>query len=353
MKKKEKATPIINEDADSKKKTKRRKKNLTPEESEARKALNIIKAKCLTAIICAVVIALSISSIFGKLSEALTPPSAALSELDSELSISDDYFTEDNIFTDSSDTSADTPTQEGNTSSEEGSTADSTVSDNAVTDSNAVSTPLTYSKAELITYYNNCLKKSYSQSKMNATKTEFVDVSVSGIDIGSFKFDVDKIVQDIVDKNTTANNKPQTKSFANGTSSDGVLAEKFVLPANLYEGAVKNIKAVKQGSGYKVAILLNQESCPYTELPPFNSSCAWPLDFTVIDFGWALEIYNCSFNYPGTLLTALIDSQNRVTSVKVEMPLTISNANAKAIGLVNINVSSISGKWTCVNQMTF
>ncbi len=353
MKKKETADFDTNE-SNKIRKDKKNKISLTPEEAEAKKALNTVKIQCIAAILCAVIVALSISSAFGKMSEAITPATSASLESDDEFGLS----MEEEFFADEEAVAADTDLTSEVTSAESNTIADESLNDTTdkSTDSsveNTDATPLTYSKAQLIAYYNSCLKKSYAQPKMNATKTEFVDVSVSGIDIGSFDFDVDSIVQNIVDKNTTANNKPQTKSFVNGEADDGVLASKFVLPVNLYDGAVKNIKATKQGSGYKILILLNQESCPYTELPPFNSSCAWPLDFTVIDFGWALAIHNCTFNYPGTLLTATVDEQDRVTSVKVEMPLTIENASGKAISLVNIHVDSIKGKWTCTNEMTF
>ena len=41
--------------------------------------------------------------------------------------------------------------------------------------------PLSYSKSQLIDYYNSCLRASYSKYTIFATKTENVDVSVSGI----------------------------------------------------------------------------------------------------------------------------------------------------------------------------
>ena len=212
--------------------------------------------------------------------------------------------------------------------------------------------PLNYNKSQLISYYNSCLKKSYSQ-KMNATKTEQVDVSVSGIDIGNLNMDVDKFAQSIIANNTKKNGVVQAKSFVNGKATDdGSPVEKFVLPANLYDAAVKSITIKQNGQGYQVVIVLNQESCAHNGTAKYNASCAWPLDVGVIDFGQAVTINKCTFNYPGTKLTAMIDGQGRVYAVKTEMPLTVSNAEAKAVG-INIKVGSISGKWTCVNEMNF
>ena len=215
--------------------------------------------------------------------------------------------------------------------------------------------PLNYSKSQLIAYYNKCLNKSYSQPKINATKTEHVDVSVSGIDIGDLDLNVDKFAQNIISSNTKNNDKLQTKTFTSPTASDGTHITQFVLPANLYDAAVKTISVSKSGSGYKIVYTLNPESCAHNGTAKYNASCAWPLDINVIDFGAAVKINSCTFNYPGTTITATIDSQGRVTNTLVEMPLTVSNAQAviNIFGGVNITVGSISGKWTCKNTMSF
>lgn len=211
---------------------------------------------------------------------------------------------------------------------------------------------LSFSKNQLIAYYNNCLKNSYSQSKMTDTKVEHVDVSISGVDIGSLNIDIDKFANSIIENNTKNNDKPNTKTFSRGVASDGTAASTFVLPTNLYAAAVKTASVNQNGSGYVITFTLNQESCSHTGTASYNASCAWPLDINAIDFGSAVTIQSCTFNYPGTKLTANIDSQGRVSSVKVEMPLTVANAQGKALG-VTIKVGAISGKWTCTNTMTF
>lgn len=220
---------------------------------------------------------------------------------------------------------------------------------------NNAENPLTYSKAQLIAYYNKCLNKSYSQPKVNATKTEHVDVSVSGIVIGKGSFDVDKIAQDIISNNTKKNDKLQSKTYTGGKTSDGTPITQFVLPANLYDAAVKSISATKSGNGYQIKFTLNAESCSHTGTAKYNASCAWPLDINQIDFGAAVDINSCTFNYPGTTITATIDSQGRVTNTVVEMPLTVANAKAviNIFGGIDITVGSISGKWTCKNTMSF
>ncbi len=212
--------------------------------------------------------------------------------------------------------------------------------------------PLNYSKSQLIAYYNKCLNKSYSQPKVNATKTEHVDVAVQGIDIGNAGLNADDFANTIIANNTKKNDKLQTKSFSGPTASDGTHITQFVLPANLYDAAVKTISVSKHGNGYKIVFTLNPESCAHNGTAKYNASCAWPLDINVIDFGAAVKINSCTFNYPGTTITAVIDSQGRVTNTLVEMPLTVANAQAKALG-INITVGAIQGKWTCKNTMSF
>lgn len=212
--------------------------------------------------------------------------------------------------------------------------------------------PLNYNKAQLVDFYNAALKKSYS-NKLNVSKTEQVDVSVSGIDIGGLNMDVDKFAQNIISNNTKKNGVVQTKSFVGGKSTDdGTSIQQFVLPTNLYADAVRDIKISQAGQGYKMVITLNAETCAHNGVAKYNASCTWPLDVGVIDFGQAVTIQECTFNYPGTVLTAMIDSQGRVYAVQTEMPLNVTNAKATAVG-ITIKVGSISGKWTCVNELKF
>lgn len=212
--------------------------------------------------------------------------------------------------------------------------------------------PLNYNKAQLVDYYNACLKKSYTY-KLNASKTEQVDVSVSGIDIGNLNMDVDKFAQNIIANNTKKNGVVQTKSFVNGKATDdGSAVQQFILPTNLYADAVQSISIVQNGQGYKMVIKLKAETCAHDGTAKYNASCTWPLDVGVIDFGQAVTIQSCTFSYPGTVLTAMIDGQGRVYAVKTEMPLNVANAQAKAVG-ITIKVGSISGKWTCVNELKF
>ncbi len=211
--------------------------------------------------------------------------------------------------------------------------------------------PLAYSKAQLVDYYNSALKKSYS-NKVNVSKIEQVDVSLSGVDVGN-GMNADAMVRSIVENNTQKNGVVQSKSFVGGKSTDdGMPIKEFVLPTNLYEDAVKDISIMQQDGGYKMVITLKPEVCAYNDKAKYNASCVWPVDVFKIDFGMAVSVEECMLNYPGTVITAIIDPQGRVSAVKTEMPVSVTDAKASAIG-TDINVDSISGKWTCQNKFVF
>ena len=217
--------------------------------------------------------------------------------------------------------------------------------------SNSVN-PLSYSKSQIISYYNSCLNKSYAQSKMKATKSERVTVTVDNIsfnDGGS-----NATVQSWANKLVKANEKDttNTKSFTNGKASDGTGASQFVLPTNLTGSGVTSASVSKSGSGYQVVFTLVNESCDFTTMPPYNKACAWPLNFRDINLMGLGEITAAKFNYPGTKLTANIDSQGRVSYVQVDMPLKVTDATGD-IKLVGTVKASIHGTWVCKNTLTF
>lgn len=209
--------------------------------------------------------------------------------------------------------------------------------------------PLNYDKAKIVNYYNTALKKTYSQPKFTVTKTEVVDVTLGEMTLdGKPATGIESLANKVVESNKK--NKTTTKNF---TSSTAVVdaQERYILPANLTPAAVKSYNVSKSGSGYVINFTLNQETCDFRSKPPYNSSCTFPLDFTEINLGGIGEITSAQFYYPGTTLTATVDSQGRVVKTYVVMPLTVDDATGKGMGKT-LSVD-ISGKWLCTNINTF
>lgn len=219
---------------------------------------------------------------------------------------------------------------------------------------------LGYNKNQIVAYYNTCLQTSYAQSKMTDRKTEQVTIGVDSVTIngGENNSTITKVANSIASKNQKQ--VDETKSFTNGRSSDGTAASTYVLPANLTSSGVKSASISKSGSGYKVVITLVSETCGHTSKPPYNASCAWPLDINevvgALD-GFA-KITQAQFAYPGTMLTATIDANGRVSYVRVDMPLTVTNGTGEVTynfpGLKGMIVTaSAHGKWVCTHTMSF
>lgn len=223
----------------------------------------------------------------------------------------------------------------------------------------AAANVLAYNKNQIVAYYNTCLQSSYAQARMTDKKTEQVTIGVDSVTInGKQNGTVTSIANSIA-----SGNQKQTedsKSFSNGRASDGTAASTFILPTNLSSSGVKSASISRNGNGYKVVITLVAESCGHNSKPPYNASCAWPLDISEVAGalnGFA-EITKAQFNYPGTMLTANIDAAGRVSYVRVDMPLTVKDGT----GVVTKNIpgvkgmvvtASAHGKWICTHTMSF
>lgn len=223
----------------------------------------------------------------------------------------------------------------------------------------AAANVLAYNKNQIVAYYNTCLQSSYAQARMTDKKTEQVTIGVDSVTInGKQNGTVTSIANSIA-----SGNQKQTedsKSFSNGRSSDGTAASTFILPTNLSSSGVKSASISRNGNGYKVVITLVAESCGHNSKPPYNASCAWPLDISEVAGalnGFA-EITKAQFNYPDTMLTANIDAAGRVSYVRVDMPLTVKDGT----GVVTKNIpgvkgmvvtASAHGKWICTHTMSF
>lgn len=217
---------------------------------------------------------------------------------------------------------------------------------------------LGYNKNQIVAYYNSCLKSSYSQARMTDRKTEQVTIGVDSV-----KFNdggTNKAITNIANSIASNNQKQvdETKTFTNGRASDGTAASTYVLPANLSASGVKSASVSRNGNGYKVVITLVSETCGHNTKPPHNASCAWPLDINEVAGalnGFA-EVTQAQFKYPGTTLTANIDAAGRVSFVRVDMPLTVTDGTGVVTAAPfkgNRIIASAHGKWVCTHTMSF
>ena len=218
------------------------------------------------------------------------------------------------------------------------------------TQQQAADNPLSYNKSQIVNYYNQCLRKAYSQPKFTVQKTEVIDVQLGKMLLnGKPATGIQNLANKVVESNK-AKGGTDTQSFTSGNAK--VDAQKrFILPANLNTAAVRSYNVSKNGAGYIINFTLNEERCNFTTKPPYNSCCTFPLDFTEIDLGGIGQITQAEFYYPGTTLQATIDGNGRVCKTYVVMPLTVKDAKGQGMG--QELQMDISGKWLCTNINQF
>lgn len=210
--------------------------------------------------------------------------------------------------------------------------------------------PTTYNKQQIVAYYNQCLKKTYSQPKFTVTKTEKIDVQLGEMLLnGKPATGIQGMANKIVASNA-AKGGTKTKNFTNANAVVNA-QERFILPANLNALGVRSYTVNKAGAGYTIKFTLQEERCDFRTKPPYNSSCTFPLDFNEIDLGGIGQITSAQFYYSGTTLTATIDGQGRVVQTDVVMPLSVDNAAGQGMGQT-LSVD-ISGRWLCTNVNKF
>lgn len=213
-----------------------------------------------------------------------------------------------------------------------------------------IDNPLEFSKEEVVDYYNKCLNNTYSQPKFTVTKTEKIDVQLGELCLnGKPAKNLQSMANKVVASNA-AKGGTKSKSFTSDTAVVNA-QERFILPSNLNSDAVKSCLISKNGEGYAICFTLKEEKCDFKTKPPYNSSCTFPLDFSEIDLGGLGQITSAQFYYPGTTLTAEIDSQGRVVKTDVVMPLSVDNAKGEGMGQ-ELTVS-IEGTWYCTNENIF
>ena len=239
-------------------------------------------------------------------------------------------------------------TPSGNTS---GNVRQPQAQNNSASNSNtAAGDPTTFNKNQIVDYYNQCLRKAYSQPKFTVTKTEKIDVQLGEMNLnGKPATNLQGMANKVVASNA-AKGGTKTKNFTNSTAVVNA-QERFILPSNLNPIAVKSYNVSKSGAGYVIHFTLNEEKCDFKSKPPYNSSCTFPLDFNEIDLGGFGQITSAQFYYSGTTLTATIDGQGRVVKTDVVMPLSVDNASGQGMG--QTLTMDISGKWLCTNINQF
>ena len=189
----------------------------------------------------------------------------------------------------------------------------------------AATDPLKFSTAQIVNYYNTCLKNTYSLPKLTIEKTEDIDIVIDDVKPGGSL--IAKLGNKIISKYATATTYKDT--FANGKSTTGGDdAQEFSMHANLVPAGAKSASIKKSGSGYEINIAVVPEKATLEKRPTYNSQCSNPLDLAAVDL-FGIEVTQGDFNYPGTTLKAVVDANGRVISAVCTMPMNGTGAGGK------------------------
>lgn len=174
--------------------------------------------------------------------------------------------------------------------------------------------PTTYNKAQVVEYYNKCLKDSYAKN-VKVDKTDTINIRVDEATGGD-------IVKNFVNNTILpkyAGTKTYTKTFTNGKSGDETITG-FASRTGLTPDGAKTATIVKSGSNYVITIVTVAEKSTLETPPTINKACSHPLDLATVDISPA-KVTKADFTYPGTTLKATVDANGKVLQTSINQPL--------------------------------
>ncbi len=186
-------------------------------------------------------------------------------------------------------------------------------------------TEIEMSPAEIAAEYNRAVNalKNYSG---NATVNKLEDVTVEITDCPGGQI-VKNIVQPVVD--SFSGTVQREYVFENGESEEGRTLNSLIEPygenAALVAEAIASAKAYegKDGNRFLCFVVVAEESVYdglTTTYPAYHSLVVSPLNLGAIDLS-PIEITQAEMYYPGAAVTAVIDSQGRLTALQHVLPI--------------------------------
>ncbi len=305
--------------------------------------------KSLTALVCVAIFCVSISSGVDKIVEA--------KKSTFEMNGSDAVF-DNNVFENGGDMNYNSDVTLGGSVDNSGEVDNSGASDNqsaetpipGATETTPVgnpSDPTSYSKEQIVKYYNESMNKSYNTPKVTIKKTDVIAINVESIKPGG---DIaTNIANKIIKK--YAKTTEETKNFVKGGATDDASykASAFAVPAELDPRGAKTATVTKKGNDYVISIQVVNEAATLKKFPVYNKQCSFPLDLAAVDL-MGFKVTSADFNYPGTVLKAVVGADGYVKTAEVYMPM----AGGGKGSLIGIDGSAtVSGSMTKTIAFTY
>lgn len=152
---------------------------------------------------------------------------------------------------------------------------------------------------------------------------------------------VRNIITPIVAKFTEPTEETITFTSGSGTNADGEAVtfnsippvdKNFLLPA----AGVASASASKNGSNTVITVnLVEEKTTLASPIPQYNSNVIGYLNLDSLDLG-SVKISACDFTYTGSTVTAEIDSNNRLVSIKYKLPMAVTGSGS--LSFINATV---------------
>ena len=209
------------------------------------------------------------------------------------------------------------------------------------------SDPTKFSKAQIVTYYNNAIKATAKAPKLSVTKKESISIQVDSMKPNS------STLQKIINENVLSKYaKPSTYSqtFTNGVAADKTKATDYLPKTRLQATGVKSASITKSGSNYIVTIVtIAEKTTLENPKPKYADQCSAPLDIANVDLG-PIKIIQADINYPGVTLKATVNANGMLINSSIDQPLN-GTGTANVIGLKPS--ATVHGAWTQNNTYKY
>lgn len=144
---------------------------------------------------------------------------------------------------------------------------------------------------------------------------------------------VKSLITPIVAKFTEPTEETITFTSGAGTNADGEAVtfnsippvnKNFSLPA----AGVASASASMNGSNTVITVnLVEEKTTLASPVPQYNSNVIGYLNLDNLDLG-SVKISSCDFTYTGSTVTAEIDSNNRLVSIKYKLPMAVTGSGS-------------------------
>ena len=235
-----------------------KKANTTPEEKEANKSLAV---KCIAAILCSVILAVSISAAFKDLAEAVkvSAPvaSVGVSGGVSNSGSSDDYTPDAGTDTITPDAGTDAVTPDAGTDATTPDAGTDATTPDAGTDTGATSAPKT--KAEIVSYFNTAANNAKKSAK-SITKVKEENYQAGGINLGALGM-FEGVVNNLIESNMGVNKEQSGRVATSAADKNAVYhVENESWASKLTEADVKSATCVENNGVYTITLTVKDDA---------------------------------------------------------------------------------------------